>query len=794
MAFIVDYALTESTAGATSFSANVPPHQTNDILLVSFTADASYTLDVTGFTQIGTTQAANSAVCTGVFWKRAASSSETITCTMNSADAYAVCVLCIRDADTGASVIDASSATNSGTTAASQITSVAVTTTVADCLVIYIVGKDGIANQSHTNPGSAHHIISHDSGGSTATTSAAQGLAWYFQRATGATPTPTWTNRLSAVTNFFTIAIRNASGGRIPAYVDDSTACGTAMIHGHHASTLNNLTYDAALSLTDIGPNGSGKATTFDAVADQADYGINPYSAANSSTPAATAATSAAGYQVTFTNTHDVSTDFIVGSVIAANPKMANYNHGSIVQGGTFITVADASNNYRSFQVLARDASPNTEGRVVFSVQPNQTSTQYGYSSTPPTLSALKKILFLSNNPTATITLYYAEIHRARTHIIAGGDTNNPVDSEGLAQVGRSFRIPLIQKSGAAGLLSYVPIQVGGGDAVNFQVNAGSLQFPRIYNTTAKQINFHAADNTIGISYAGKSGDVIKHSNSVVTSASPYYWEINSAATSAATWDFAGLVVVGATVTLRNVMTFSGMTFSSCPSIDASDCTLDRCTISNVPTTNDSLTSTAGTLIKNSSINVTTVTAGNRWCTVTTPVRFETNTFTGSASAGHAIRITTAGTYAFIGNTFTNFGATGSTSAAIYNDSGGSVTLNISGGGNSPTYRNGTGASTTVAVSATLTIEIRNSDDGSLITQNCEITVVKVSDESVLFHEDDITDGITAYAYSSGAGTAVYINVLNVAGYQNKTVYQTLGTGDETAKVFLDTDRIYSNP
>ena len=72
--------------------------------------------------------------------------------------------------------------------------------------------------------------------------------------------------------------------------------------------------------------------------------------------------------------------------------------------------------------------------------------------------------------------------------------------------------------------------------------------------------------------------------------------------------------------------------------------------------------------------------------------------------------------------------------------------------------------------------------------------MVKVSDESVLFHEDGIVDGISAYDYNSGSGTAVYINVLNVAGYQNKTVYQTLSASSETAKVFLDTDRIYSNP
>lgn len=63
---------------------------------------------------------------------------------------------------------------------------------------------------------------------------------------------------------------------------------------------------------------------------------------------------------------------------------------------------------------------------------------------------------------------------------------------------------------------------------------------------------------------------------------------------------------------------------------------------------------------------------------------------------GHAIEITTPGTYAFDGLIFSGYGAIGAGSASIYNNSGGVVNINVSGGGNSPTYRNGVGATTTV--------------------------------------------------------------------------------------------------
>jgi hypothetical protein len=964
MAYIVDFALTESTSGATSFSPNVPTHEADDYLLVIFSADSG-TLGCTGYTAIGTAQAANAAITTALFYKKAASAAETITCTMNVADAYTVCVLCVRDADP-TTFIDVSSTTNSGATATSTPSNIAVTTTTADCLLIYALGMDGIATQSHSNPG-VHFLISHDSGGTTATTSAAQAVSWYIQRTAGTTPVASWINSASSVHNFATVAIRNRSGGVIPAYVDDSTLPGTSMIVGHHFSTLNNLTFQAP-TITNIGPAGTGRAVTSDAYAATADYGLNPYSAALSSTPSTTAATAASGYEVLFTNTHDVTTDFIVGTIIASTPKMANYNHGSVKQGGTWLVAGDNSNYYHSFQILGRDSSPNTEGRAVFSVQPNQGGTVDGFSSTTiatyassnqsgvtslygastysagqsfagtgvqlsvvrlwlkktglpegfayvkiyahsgtlgtssvptgsylaisepvnveklttsyanvdfkintaftptnavnyvfaveftggsvgntldvgtdtsaptaptgnfatltgttwtavsgtdmiytlyraPVLSALKKLQINFNCPTATITEYIAEVHRARTHIVAGGTSTKPVDSEGLAQIGKSFRVPLLQKTGAAGILAYVPIQIGGGDAVNFQIDAGSLQFPRRYDINSKQINFHAAPNAIGISYAGKTGDVIKHTNSVVTSASPYYWEVNSAATSAATWDFAGLTVVNAKVTLRNVMTFTDMTFVSFQSVDTSGCSLLNCSFAKAPTISASITFDSTTLPTSSYL----ITTGSLSI-------FSNCTFVGSGTSGHGIRITTPGTYTFSNIQWTGYGGTtgdnltqnsGSTSAFILNESGGTVTISLTNGSDTPSIRNvGTGSITYASQSKTFTI--------SNVVYNSELRLFKKSDGTELAGVENI--GVTSptggsvsgpdsngrYTFSFGHSLNETINVvvinitdLGAPAISYQPVFQeyTLNTGaDQSFLVSQVLDRQYANP
>ena len=187
------------------------------------------------------------------------------------------------------------------------------------------------------------------------------------------------------------------------------------------------------------------------------------------------------------------------------------------------------------------------------------------------------------------------------------------------------------------------------------------------------------------------------------------------------------------------------------------------------------------------------VTSGNRWCSVADPSIFSGNIFIGGG--GHAIRITTPGTYSFVGNIFTGFGADGSNGAAIYNDSGGLVTINVSGGGTSPTVRNGASATTTINNNVDITIEIRD-NDGVLITSACEVTIVKISDVSVLYHVENVVSGSTTYSYNYVSDVSVYINVMNVDLYVAKTVEPVvLGNSNQTISIQLEPERgRYSNP
>ena len=674
----------------------------------------------------------------------------------------------------------------SAVAAASQFSSLALTTNTNDTFVLYAMSQDGIAPMIHTDPGPAMFIISSDSTGTTSTTAASTAAAWYIQRTAGAAPTPSWTANKSALVNKYTISFRNKSGGSIPAYIDDVTSPGTYLDGCHYGvagTTFNGVTPTAALPYANIGPAGSGLTTTYDAIGLTADYGINFYSSAISSTPSTSAVGTSKGFVLTFSAARNLTGGFVMGSVIAANPKIANFFHGSTPQGGSWISFGDASNFYRSYQIFSRDSKPNTEGRAVFSVRVDNTTTRYGYSTSALVDTAVTSIMFLSNCPAGALTLYLSELHLVKTHVIAGGSAVLPVDTVGVAAVGKSFRLPVIQQVGSSGLLTYVPIQIGGGDAVNFQIDAGALQFPRRWNTDTNELNFHAEDNDIGINYAGKSGDVVKHTNSVITSPSQYYWKIDTAATSAAEWNFSGLTIVGATVTLRPVTTFSSMTFSSCQSIAAEGCTLNDCTINKVAVENDTFTSDTSTNVDNSSIDVSLVTAGNRWCSVVNPTIFEGNVFTGGG--GHAIRITAIGTYNFIGNVFTGFGADTTTGAAILNDSGGLVTLNISGSGTTPSYKNGTSASTVINNNVLITLtglknptEVRVFDAGT-------------TTERAGTGAENVTTG--SHEFSVPVSTSIDINILSL-GYQNMRILAYSTAVDASIPVSQVLDRQYNNP
>lgn len=142
-----------------------------------------------------------------------------------------------------------------------------------------------------------------------------------------------------------------------------------------------------------------------------------------------------------------------------------------------------------------------------------------------------------------------------------------------------------------------------------------------------------------------------------------------------------------------------------------------------------------------------------------------------------AIEITTADTYTFdglkfAGNTFD-----------LRNSSPGLVTINVVGGGDTPSFENTGGGS--VVVNNPVTYTLTNLVVGS------EVTIVRTSDEAILFHVE--SSGTSEQHSHDGTVTAVDVLVFHV-DYEPVAIADTLDSTNKSIPVQQVPDLVYSNP
>jgi hypothetical protein len=161
--------------------------------------------------------------------------------------------------------------------------------------------------------------------------------------------------------------------------------------------------------------------------------------------------------------------------------------------------------------------------------------------------------------------------------------------------------------------------------------------------------------------------------------------------------------------------------------------------------------------------------------------------FTMGAS-GHAIELgpNCPTTITLTGHTYSGYAGTdGSTGdEVIYNNSGKSITINVTG--DIPTVRNGNGSSTTVNNNVTHTL--------TDMQENTEVTYVRDSDSAELFHLENVTvSGTTSYVYNYVSDVAVTILVFH-QDYEPIKIPTTLTDSDQSIPISQVFDRSYDNP
>jgi hypothetical protein len=132
-----------------------------------------------------------------------------------------------------------------------------------------------------------------------------------------------------------------------------------------------------------------------------------------------------------------------------------------------------------------------------------------------------------------------------------------------------------------------------------------------------------------------------------------------------------------------------------------------------------------------------------------------------SSGTGHGIELgsNTPSSITFSGIKFSGYASTnGSTgNEALYNNSGKAITVYITGGGDVPTYRDGTGASTTIISSVPLAVTIVDTDNNPI--QTAQVAIYLSSDNSELLNADTDVDGEVSGSFGGTTPANIYVRV-----------------------------------
>lgn len=730
MARIVSHAKKQAQA-ATTHQVSLPSNVENDVVIVlatqdgaissAFTINESFTIKQQDYyTSNGRT------ICA---YKVAPSGGITTAPTITSSTSaeWVSTTIIVRGADT-ADIFEAiSSATTDAVAYTYSIPT--VTTSENDCLIITytanVSGNRAIVPEP-VNAANFHQVATHqtdDFGG------ASLSVDWAWQKTAGTTTAQVM--YAENLVNFIgvTFAINDDGTGHIPAYVDPATQ--PSKLQEPFRNGWFQLNGGNVANMSGIIPTIHGK-TTQNAVLASAFYeGYNPFNALIYFT-VNTGSTGMGPLTYVPASTMDMTWGtglfYFVTRHYGTSGALYVNNYAS---GGMSVIMYDnqADEEYITWKVSAIDAKRQTDWWLPVLIQVDDAQNSHHEKYLTPNMAAIEGIALAAESTTQTNLIAMAYYTLLNKLVIAGGTTTVPVDYTQFWGLLNHVPPGYAERLGQTAFLSYIPIVFGGGNEVHVGLTGTSIQFPKSFDATTLDMNVHVDVNKLGITLDGNTGDTIYITNCLLSGETK--WHFIMASGLAGTYDMTGTTIDNAgTVTLRDIsQDLSGVTFSACNTIALNGIDLDSCTITN---------STADV-----AMDITSTTE----CAGLTNLSFIDNT------AGHSIEITATGTYTFDNFQFSGGGAAASSTADVYNNSGGAVTINVTNGGSTPTIKNGTSASTTVQNAVTVTVTAVDTA-GSPI-QNARVLLEKVTGGADVLTGLTDASGIATVSYAYTADTPV---------------------------------------
>ena len=699
MAYIVAKTSEAYSSASASIAIPVPSDAlAGDLLLALCTQDGGATaITANGWTNAGV-QVASQGQRTAALYKFATGGGEVFAAS-GTLEEWAISIIVIRGADAEAP-IHAVNTTHSANSTTAYLDSGQVTTTVDGCLLIYVCGFDNTPRVIPEFPDDLTPLTLpsppagcvHFSG-------------YKVMRNAGQSPVVRF---LSEVTSeggtCIVLAIKDAAPAnpslpaevKLPYQIVTRLGGGPAPTSTQRAALRHETT--TLTSFSTLGPATiAGLAVSTAAP--------SAYSSANTLDGGWTACTLAA---FTTTGTGDswagiisnISPADMSGRIFSAEMALTFVASGVLGSQGYLLYFEDASGNWAAYKVSSGfGLTVQVAYRAYISV-----------GVTPPDDSggtiawgAITKIGYAYHRAGTSSVSFYVRgaILLASNCYGVGGCDASPLSVLSFATQANYDYPKLALTQGSQQCVIYLGIQIGDGvTATHFRAFGSILELPQKIGTDVIRRAWLVSDDAIAVTINASPFDVVDFSSSVSISGTRQVFRVASFSSPSATYKFSGAVITGFKVDLMSPgVLITGANISRCYTTTLAS-SLAECVISDCI----------------DSIAVSTANPGN----------ITNCSFTQGDSGGHAIEITQPGTYSFVGNTFEDYGLDGTTDASIYNNSGGHVVLNVSGGGDTPTVRNGAGATTEVVSGAQVTVVG--------LAAGSQVKVTKVSNGDVLFN------------------------------------------------------------
>lgn len=586
MAYIVRHKVDSTGGAASSYTINLPAHDTGDVLVMFLCHDGGFT---SGTPTNWTLQCADTYGDDLECWTHIGQSTpdKTVSFTFTTTNIRTWVIAVIKGADTTTPVDSYSVRGNAG--AGSDPQNPSVTTTTNNCLVLSSTGN--LTGNNIPLPKFPNINISNSGNGGY---NMGMSAVYRYQDTTGATGVFDWIQTAYGTsTNVagLTVAIkddgnnlRRAYFGSAPAEVlhpfGDTDSAGSFSSTTTQLEDPSNLTGGTNLipSIGSVPTVGSLTA----GISMLATYVDNLYKSTRMQTT--NASYLYPNYMLIasfpYASSFDLSDEILHISHTNPDGYGANIN-----DGGAFIGFSDGTNSMM-YCFNAEDTVPYAgDGFFPYLIQmrnSSNTPNDYEFDETGTfNVTSNNRVIMAMAHEANYCNAPYGPLYLLRDAEILGGSSSDTINFSDVKKICQTSMLNSMQDQGGQALGQYYCTQIltignGGNNAIYWDSTGQSIEYPSAFNTTLKRYQAQIDSATLKLEIDAGTGTDVKMNSNTINMGNYHKFVLTSGNLTSS-----GLLVLNATITL-NAMdnTLSGITFSQCKEITLNDCDLSGgCTI-----------------------------------------------------------------------------------------------------------------------------------------------------------------------------------------------------------------------